>query len=133
MPDDFEAVATLIAAVLFTVVAVAAFIHLFLSVRRWPRATGTVQGNVSQARSFEGNHYAFFPVIAFKAADGKTYEFRGDIGLNHEWPPGQQVDLRYRAGNPAHATMMKGWQRLLFAAVFAAFAAGCWYAWFSIF
>jgi hypothetical protein len=124
-----ETTVTLIAAIAFSVVGAGAFFHLFLSVLRWPRATGTVTGNVSQARSTDGDEYAFFPLITFEAADGKSYEVRGDIGLNSEWPLGQQMTMRYRAANPSHATMLKGWQRLAFAAVFIAFGTACWIAW----
>jgi len=37
--------------------------------------------------------------------------------------------LRYRAANPTHATIAKGWQRLIFSAVFIFFALAGWYAW----
>ncbi len=124
-----EATITLIAAVAFTVVGVGTFFHLFLMVFMWPRTTGTVIGNTTDLRSTDGNEYAYFPTIEFEAADGKTYEVRGDIGLNDEWPIGQKVELRYRAGNPNHTTTMNGWQRLLFSAVFFSFGIACWYAW----
>ena len=76
--------------------------------------------------------YAHFPRIEFQAANGKTYEVQGDIGLNDEWPIGQRVELRYRAGNPKHTTIAKGWQRLIFSAVFIGFAIACWYAWLGM-
>lgn len=124
-----EATITLIAAAAFTIVGVGTFFHLFLMVFRWPRTTGTVIGNVTDLRSTEHNEYAYFPIIEFQAANGKTYEVRGDIGLNDEWPIGQKVELRYRASNPNHTTTMKGWQRLLFSAVFLFLGIACWYAW----
>jgi hypothetical protein len=123
------AIITLIAAIAFTVVGVGTFFHFFLWIFRWPRATGTVTGNVTSLRSTEGTEYAHFPRIEFRAADGKTYEVQGDIGLNEDWPIGQKVELRYRAANPNHATIMKGWQRLIFSAVFVFFAVAFWYAW----
>ncbi len=122
---------TLIAAIVATILGVGTFFHLFLLASRWPRATGRVVGNMAQRRSDEGERYAYFPKIEFAAADGKVYEVRGDVGLNQEWPIGQLVALRYRAANPNHTTTMKGWQRLLFSAVFLGFAAALWYAWLS--
>ena len=82
---------TLIAAIASTVVGVGTFFHFFLMVIRWPRATGTVTGNVAQLRSTDGNEYAHFPRIEFQAASGKTYEVQGDIGLNDEadWAEGR--------------------------------------------
>ena len=127
-----ETTIILIAALAFSFVGVGTFFHLFLMVFRWPSATGTVIGNVAQLRSTDANEYAHFPRIEFQAADGKTYEIQGDIGLNDEWPIGQRVKLRYRAANPKHTTIMKGWQRLTFSAVFIGFAIGCWYAWFGM-
>jgi hypothetical protein len=123
---------TLIAAVISTLVGVGTFFHLFLMVFRWPRATGTVTGNMAQLRSTDGTEYAYFPRIEFQAANGKTYEVQGDIGLNEEWPIGQRIELRYRASNPQHTTTMKGWQRLLFSVVFMGFAVASWYAWLDI-
>jgi hypothetical protein len=123
------AIITLIAAIAFTVVGVGTFFHYFLWILWWPRATGTVTGNVTGLRSTEGTEYAHFPRIEFRAADGKTYEVQGDIGRNEDWPIGQKVKLRYRAANPNHATIMKGRQRLIFSAVFVGFAVACWYAW----
>ena len=120
---------TMIAAIAFTVIGVGSFFHLFLMVLRWPRATGRVIGNLAQLRSTGGNEYAHFPKIEFRAMDGKTYEVRGDIGLNDEWPIGQNIEVRYRAANPNHTTVMKGWQRLIFSTVFIGFAIACWYAW----
>ncbi len=124
-----EEAITLVAAIGATIVGVGAFFHYFLWVYAWPQATGTVIGNVADLRSTDGNDYAYFPRVAFQAADGNMYEFRGDIGLNDEWPIGQAVALRYRAANPRHATIMKGWQRLLFSLVFIGFGAALWYAW----
>ena len=121
---------TLIGAIVATVVGVGTFFHYFLMVLRWPKATGTVVGNVSQLRSIEGSEHAHFPRIAFTAADGKDYEIQGDIGLNDEWPVGLSIPLRYRAANPNHATIAKNWQRLLFSFVFIGFAAAAWFAWF---
>ncbi len=123
---------TLIAAVAFTVVGVGTFIHFYVMVLRWPRATGEVTGNVTQARSFGANEHAHFPRIKFQAADGQHYEIQGDIGLNEEWPLGLKVDLRYRAADPSQATIMKSWQRLAFASVFIAFALLAWYAWLAV-
>jgi len=123
---------TLIAAIAATLIGVGTFFHYFLMVFRWPRATGTVTRNVADLRSTEGNGYAYFPLIEFQAANCKTYEVKGDIGLNNEWPIGQSVELRYRASNPKHTTIMKGWQRLIFSAVFVGFAIACWYAWLGM-
>ena len=117
-----EAIVTLIAAVAFTVVGIGTFFHYFLWIFRWPRATGRVTGNVTDLRSTGANDYAHFPLIEFRAANGKTYEVRGDIGRSDEWPIGQKVELRYRAANPNHTSIMKGWQRLIFSAVFIGFA-----------
>ncbi len=103
-----EATITLIAAIASTFIGVGTFVHYFLMVLRWPTATGTVIGNVARLRSTEGGGYAHFPRIEFKAADGKTYEVQGDIGLNDEWPIGQRIELRYRTVNPRHTTIMKG-------------------------
>jgi hypothetical protein len=124
-----EAMVTLIAAIAFTAVGIGTFFHYFLWIFWWPRATGTVTGNVADLRSTDGNEYAYFPRIEFRVANGKTYEVRGDIGLDDEWPIGQKVELRYRAANPNHTTIMKGWQRPIFSAVFICFAVACWYAW----
>ncbi len=123
---------TLIAAIAFTFIGVGSFFHYFLMVIGWPRATGTVTGNVADLRSTEGNEYAHFPRIEFQAANGKTYEVQGDIGLNDEWPIGHRVELRYRASNPKHTTIAKGWQRLMFSAAFIGFAIACWYAWWGM-
>jgi hypothetical protein len=123
---------TLIAAIVATIIGVGTFFHLFLMVLRWPSATGTVTGNVASLRSTPGNEYAYFPRIQFQAANGKTYEVQGDIGLNDEWLIGQNIELHYRAANPNHTTIMKGWQRLIFSAVFIGFATACWYAWFWV-
>jgi hypothetical protein len=120
---------TLISAIASTVVGIGTFFHYFLSMLWWPRAAGTVIGNVADLRSIDGTHYAYFPRIEFQAANGKTYEVRGDIGLNDEWPIGQQVELRYRIADPNHTTIAKGWQRLIFSAVFICFAIAFWYAW----
>jgi hypothetical protein len=76
-----EATVTLISAIACTVVGIGTFFHYFLSILRWPRVTGTVTGNVADLRSIEGTHYAYFPRIEFQAANGKTYEVRGDVGL----------------------------------------------------
>jgi hypothetical protein len=124
-----EAAITLISAIVSTVIGLGAFFHYFLSILKWPRATGSVVGNVADLRSIEGTHYAYFPRIEFQAANGNTYEVRGDVGLNDEWPVGQKVALRYRATNPNHTTIAKGWQRLIFSAVFIFFAVALWYAW----
>ena len=132
MPGKSEATITLIAAIAFTVIGVGSFFHLFLMVLRWPRATGRVIGNLAQRRSTEGNEYAHFPKIEFRAVNGKTYEVLGDIGLNDEWPVGQTVEVRYHAANPYHTTVMKGWQRLIFSTVFIGFAVACRYAWLQM-
>lgn len=124
-----EATITLIVAAAATIIGAGTFVHLFLMAFKWPRTIGNVIGNVTDLRSTEANEYAYFPIIEFKAANGKTYEVRGDIGLNDEWPIGQKVELRYRASNPNHTTTMKGWQRLLFSAVFLFFGIAFWYAW----
>jgi hypothetical protein len=123
---------TLIAAIASTIVGIGTFFHYFLSVMRWPRATGTVIGNIARRRSTEGNRYAYFPRISFEAADGKTYDVKGDIGLNDRWPIGQSVGLRYRPSNPNHTTIAKGWQRLLFSTAFIGLGMACWYAWFGL-
>ena len=123
---------TLIAAIAATFIGVGSFFHYFLMIFRWPRATGTVTGNVADLRSTEGNEYAHFPRIEFQAANGKTYEVKGDIGLNNEWPIGHRVELRYRTSNPKHISIAKGWQRLIFSAVFIGFAIACWYAWLGM-
>ena len=126
------ATVTLIAAIASTVVGIGTFFHYFLWIFWWPRATGTVTGNVADLRSTDGNEYAYFPRVEFQAANSKTYEVQGDIGLNDEWPIGQRVELRYRAANPKHTTIMKEWQRLIFSAVFIGFAIACWYAWLGM-
>lgn len=123
----------LIVAVIATVIGIGSFIHLFLIVNGWPRATGRVVGNEAELRSGDSrNDYAFFPRIAFEAADGVSYEIKGDIGKSREWPVGQPVPLRYRLANPNHASIMNGWQRLLFSAVFAGFVIASWGAWLGI-
>ncbi|HMB76692.1 MAG TPA: DUF3592 domain-containing protein [Kiloniellaceae bacterium] len=124
-----ETTVTLVAAIVSTVIGVGAFFHYFLSILRWPRATGTVVGNVAKLRSTEGTRYAYFPRIAFQAANGQAYDVQGDIGLSDPWPIGRNVALRYRAANPNHTTIAKWWQRLIFSAVFLCFAAALWYAW----
>ena len=124
-----DATITLIAAIAFSVVGIGTFFHYFLMILLWPRATGTVTGNVADLRSTDGNEYAYFPRIEFQTASGKTYEVRGDIGLNDEWPIGQSIELRYRTSNPNHTSTAKWWQRLIFSAVFIGFAVACWYAW----
>ena len=37
-----------------------------------------------------------------------------------------------RTANPKHATILKGWQRLAFSAVFIGFAIACWFAWLGM-
>ena len=124
---------TLIAAVVCSVIGAGAFVHIFLMINTWPRASGKVVGNDAQrTHSDTFDRYAFFPRIEFQAADGKRYEVTGDIGLTDEWPLGKTVKLRYSASDPRKATIMKGWQRLLFAAVFLGFAAASWGAWFGV-
>jgi hypothetical protein len=127
-----EVTVTLIAAIASTIVGIGAFFHYFLLIFWWPRATGTVIGNITDLRSTDGNEYAYFPRIEFQAADGKIYETKGDIGLNDEWPVGQRIDLRYRAANPNHTSTAKWWQRLIFSAVFICFAVALWYAWLGM-
>ena len=83
-----EITVTLIAAMACTIVGIGTFFHYFLLIIWWRRATGTVTGNVADLRSTDGNEYAYFPRIEFQAANGKSYEVRGDIGLNDEWPIG---------------------------------------------
>lgn len=124
-----ETTVTLIAAIASTFVGIGTFFQYFLLIFWWPRATGTVTGNVASLRSTEGTEYAYFPRIEFQAADGKIYEVQGDIGLNDEWPIEQKVELRYRASNPNHTSAAKGWQRLIFSVVFICFAIAFWYAW----
>ena len=119
---------TLVAALAFSVIGVGAFFHYFLMVGSWPRAVGRVVGNVTDMRSDEGFDYAYFPRIAFAAADGRTYEVKGDIGRSQEWPLGQAVELRYKRSDPEQTSIAKGWQRLLFALVFLGFAVACWAA-----
>lgn len=46
-----EATITLIAAIASTVIGIGTFFHYFLSMLSWPRATGTVTGNVADLRS----------------------------------------------------------------------------------
>ncbi len=124
-----EETITLIAAIIATVIGVGSFFHYFLMANAWPRTTGRVVGNEAGRRSDAGfDQWAYFPLIKFQAADGRTYRIKGDIGLNDEWPLGQAVQLRYRPANPQHATIAKSWQRLLFACVFLGFAAACWLA-----
>ena len=128
-----EQTITLIAAIAFTIVGVGAFVHLFVIVNGWPRATGRVVGNEAKADTRSGfGEYSYFPRVAFQAADGRPYEITGDIGLTREWHLGQAVRLRYRATNPEHASILAGWQRLLFATVFLGFAAALWGAWFGV-
>ena len=91
-----------------------------------------VGNDAQRSNSNASESYAFFPRIEFQAADGKRYEARGDIGLNDEWPLGKTVKLRYCASDPRKATIMKAWQRLLFAAVFLGFAAASWGAWLGV-
>lgn len=126
------AAVTLIAAVVATVIGVGTFCHFFLMVMCWPRATGTVVGNVTERRSIHMTRYAYFPRIEVEAADGRTYEVRGDIGLDDEWPLGRKVGLRYRASNPNHTITMKGWQRLVFSLVLVGLAVACWSAWLDM-
>ncbi len=124
---------TLIAAVVSSVIGVGAFVHIFLMINTWPRASGRVVGNDGQrSNSDASDGFAFFPRIEFQAADGKRYVVRGDIGLTDEWPLGKTVMLRYCAADPRNATIMNGWQRLLFAAAFPGFAAASWGAWFGV-
>ena len=123
--------AILIAAILATAVGVGTFLNYFLTVLRWPKATGTVVGNVSQKRSIDKSEPTHFPRIAFTTADGKDYEVRGDIGLKDEWPIGLTITLRYRAADPNHATIARNWQRLVFSLVFIGFAAVMWLVWLA--
>lgn len=126
------ATVTLIAAVVASIVGFGTFIHLFLMVLRWPTATGTVVGNTTQARSTQDTQYAHFPIIEFTSTNGQRFQVNGDIGLSEEWPIGKKLELRYRSSNPNHTTTMKGWQRLLFSAVFIGFAIVSWYAWLTM-
>ena len=120
----------LIVAVISTVIGVGAFFHLFLTVNGWPRAQGRVIGNhAARSGTQHANMYSYFPLVAFVAADGVSYEIKGDIGLNKEWPIGKIVEVRYRKSNPNHASIMKGWQRLLFAGAFLAAAVVTWGVW----
>lgn len=119
---------TLIAAIVTTVVGVGSFFHYFLMITSWPRATGRVVGNeAGRGSSGEGfENWSYFPLVEFQAADSQTYKIKGDIGRNHEWPLGQAVPLQYRPANPRHATIAKGWQRLLFSCAFLGFAVASW-------
>lgn len=120
----------LIVAVISTIIGVGAFFHLFLMVNGWPRATGRVVGNeASRSTHDHSNRYAYFPRVAFVTADGGAYEVKGDIGRTTEWPIGQTVEVRYRRSNPSHASIMKGWQRLLFASFFIACGVVSWGVW----
>ncbi len=121
---------TLIVAIVLTVIGVGAFGHYFVWVGTWPRTSGKVVGN--DARK-SGHHrhdqYSYFPRVEFIAADGQTYEVRGDVGRNTEWPLGWIVGVRYRPTNPNHASIAKDWQRLVFAGAFLSFAVASWWAW----
>ena len=72
------------------------------------------------------DEFAYFPRIEFIAADGRTYRVQGDVGTRKEWPLGRIVPVRYRPANPNHASIAKGWQRLMFSAFFIAAAALVW-------
>ena len=121
---------TLIAAIALTAFGVGAFVHYVLWVGSWPRTSGKVVGN--EARK-SGCHRpdacCYFPRVAFIAADGRTYEVRGDVGLAKQWPLGRIISLRYRPANPKHASIAKDWQRLVFAVIFLGLAAASWWAW----
>lgn len=120
---------TLITAVALTVIGVGAFFHYFIWVGTWPRTSGKVVGNEARkAAHHQHDQYSYFPRVEFIAADGRTYEVRGDVGRNAEWPLGWIVSLRYRPGNPNHASIAKDWQRLVFAGVFLGFAVVTWWA-----
>lgn len=120
---------TLIAAIAMTVIGIGAFFHYFIWVGTWPRTSGKVVGNEARRGSHhQNNQYSYFPRVEFIAADGRTYEVRGDVGRRQEWPLGWIVSLRYRPANPNHASIAKDWQRLLFSGVFLGFAAICWWA-----
>lgn len=127
-----EAAITLIVAFVSTIIGVGTFFHFFLTVLRWPHATGVVTGNVAKNVGDRGCKFAYFPLIRFQASNGETYEVRGDIGRTNKWPLGKAIGLQYRAANPKHATTMNAWQRLMFSAVFMGMAAACWYAWLGM-
>ena len=123
-----EDTVTLIAAIAFSIIGIGTFLHYFMTVGFWPQTTGRVTGNEAQRRTQYGVDYAYFPRIEFIAADGKTYQVKGDVGLNEEWPVGEVVTLRYRPANPNHVSIAKNWQRFVFSAAFIGFAAACWFA-----
>lgn len=120
-----------LAAIALTVIGVGAFGHYFLWVGVcWPRTSGKVVGNEAvRRREPLSEQYAYYPRLEFIAADGRTHKVRGDIGRPQEWPLGRIVALRYRPANPDHATIAKGWQRLVFAGVFLGFAVASWVVW----
>ena len=118
----------LLIAIAATVLGVGLFFHYFLWVASWPRAAGRVVGNEPKKSNHHlPDEYAYFPQIAFTAADGQDYQVTGDVGLQKEWPVGRAVRVRYRAANPNHASIAKDWQRLLVAAWFLGGAAITWY------
>ena len=117
----------LIAAIALTALGVGSFFHYFLWVRFWPSTSGKVVGNESrQSADRRPDAWSYYPRVQFIAADGRTYEVRGDVGRRTEWPLGWIVPLRYRPDKPSHASIAKDWQRLLFSVVFIAFAAAVW-------
>ena len=117
----------LIAAIVLTVIGCGAFFHYFLWLRLWPQTSGKVVGNEAYKSSHHGpDQWGYYPRVEFIAADGRTYEVRGDIGRQKEWPLGWIVNVRYRPANPNHASIAKDWQRLVFAGVFLGFAAMTW-------
>ena len=119
----------LIAAIALTIVGLGAFGHYFVWVGTWPRTSGKVVGNdARKSGHHQRDEWSYFPRVEFIAADGQTYEVRGDVGRNSEWPLGWIVGVRYRPTNPNHASIAKDWQRLLFAGVFIGFAIATWVA-----
>ena len=124
----FEDILTWGFAILFTVIGAGMFVHLGIMAARWPAARGRVVGNIADHRGSEDGTAAFFPEIAFTARDGREYRIRGDVGRSREWPVGQMVDLRYRAGNPSHTTTLAGWQRIMISLAFLALGLLCWSA-----
>ena len=117
----------LLIAIAATILGVGLFFHYFLWVATWPTTSGKVVGNEpKKSNHHQTDEYAYFPRIEFIAADGRTYRVQGDVGLQKEWPLGRIVPVRYRPANPNHASIAKGWQRLMMAAFFLGAAGLTW-------
>ncbi len=115
-----------IAGIAMSLIGWGSLFHFAWIARTWPKARGRVVDNAgewSHGDEGGGRSAAYFPMIEFIDASGKTYRAKGGIGRREPYLIGEEVELQYKAANPEHVLDFNIWQRLVFSGVFIAFGA----------